>query len=84
MSGRSFTSVTVTTTSSSLVFAGEAVSLALTVTLYTLSPPPSAGISKLGRWANDRTPVPLSMVKSPASVPVLDHEMVWPSSSRPS
>ena len=82
MSGRSFTSVTVTTTSSSLVF--EAVSLALTVMLYTLSVPASTGISKLGRCANDRTPVLESMVKSPASVPVLDHVMVWPSSSRPS
>ena len=84
MSGRSFTSVTVTTTSSSRTLAGEAVSEARTVTLYALSPSPSAGISKLGRWTNDRTPVMLSMLKSPVSAPVLDHAMVCPSSSRAS
>ena len=48
MSGRSFTSVTVTTTSISRTFAGEAVSEARTVTLYTLSPPSSAGNLEVG------------------------------------
>ena len=70
--------VTVTT----IVLVLEAVSLALTVMSYTLSwGELSVGTSKLGRCANDRTPVLVSMVKSPASVPAFDQVIFWLSSS---
>ena len=65
----SATSVTVTVKAAEAVLSSSSV--ATSVTLYTLSPPASAGASK-SRATIDTTPVDESTVKSPASVPLFN------------